>query len=102
VAVPISQHLPHYAHAPRFSSVSTPAFLHLAATMKTPVVGIYGPTSWKLTGPRGVEHRIVRHPVECSPCFLSQCRWQGEEHRKCLTGLLPDQVVRAARDIIGL
>ena len=76
--------------------------LHLAAAMGTPVVGIYGPSSWELTGPRGVSHRVARHAVDCSPCFKSQCPWTGAEERKCLTRLEPEQIVRAVHELLGL
>ncbi len=76
--------------------------LHLAAAMETPVIGIYGPSDWRLTGPRGVPHRIARHPVECSPCLLSKCKWTGADERKCLTRLEPQLVVQAARELIGV
>ena len=76
--------------------------MHLAAAMGTPVIGIYGPSDWRLTSPRGVPHRIVRHPVECSPCLLAQCKWTGLDERKCLTRLEPNQVVEAARELIGV
>ncbi|MBV9866867.1 MAG: glycosyltransferase family 9 protein [Abitibacteriaceae bacterium] len=76
--------------------------LHLAAAMRVPVVGIYGPTDWCRTGPRGVPHRIVRHPVECSPCLLAKCKWTGEDERKCLTRIDPDAVVIAAKELIGV
>ncbi len=76
--------------------------LHLAAAMGTPVVGIFGPTDWRKTGPRGVPQRIVRHAVECSPCLLSTCKWSGEDERKCLTRLAPIQVVEAVRELIGV
>ncbi|HVF10559.1 MAG TPA: glycosyltransferase family 9 protein [Abditibacteriaceae bacterium] len=76
--------------------------LHLAAAMGIPTVGIFGPSDWCLTGPRGVPHRIARHPVECSPCMLPRCKWTGADERKCLTLLTPNQVVRAARELVGL
>ncbi|HVF85390.1 MAG TPA: glycosyltransferase family 9 protein, partial [Abditibacteriaceae bacterium] len=76
--------------------------LHLAAAVGTPVVGIYGPTDWRRSGPRGVTCRVVRFAVECSPCELSRCLWQGEDKRKCLTQLPPSLVVQAARKLIGL
>ncbi|MDF2439299.1 MAG: heptosyltransferase [Abditibacteriota bacterium] len=76
--------------------------LHLAAAMQTPVVGIYGPSDWRLTGPRGVSHRVVRHPVECSPCMLAKCKWEGEDERKCLTRLHPNQLVTAIHELLGV
>jgi lipopolysaccharide heptosyltransferase II len=74
--------------------------LHMAAAMQTPVVGLYGPSDPHLTGPRGVPQRIVRHEVECSPCLLSECPREGVEHRKCLTRLAPESVVRAVRELM--
>ena len=76
--------------------------LHLAAAMQTPVVGIYGPTDWQETGPRGVPHRLVRHPVECSPCLLNKCKWQGADEKKCLRRIAPEKVVHATRELIGI
>jgi len=76
--------------------------LHLAAAMGIPAVGIFGPSDWYLTGPRGVPHRIARHPVECSPCMLPKCKWTGADERKCLTLLSPQEVVRTARELVGL
>jgi heptosyltransferase-2 len=38
-----------------------------------PVVAVFGSTEPKLTGPLGTNNHVVRHQVECSPCFLRQC-----------------------------
>jgi heptosyltransferase-2 len=47
--------------------------MHLAALLGVPVVAIFGSTEPRLTGPLGEDHVILRHHVECSPCFLRQC-----------------------------
>jgi lipopolysaccharide heptosyltransferase II len=47
--------------------------MHLAAFVGVPVVAIFGSTEPRLTGPLGNGHIIVRHHVECSPCFLREC-----------------------------
>ena len=47
--------------------------MHLAALLGIPVVAIFGSTEPALTGPLGNGHTIVRHHVECSPCFLREC-----------------------------
>jgi heptosyltransferase-2 len=47
--------------------------MHLAALLGLPVVAIFGSTEPRLTGPLGEGHLILRHHVECSPCFLRQC-----------------------------
>jgi len=47
--------------------------MHLASLLRIPTVSIFGSTEPKRTGPLGAGHRILRHHVECSPCFLRQC-----------------------------
>src|SRR2546430_9108865 len=38
-----------------------------------PTISIFGSTEPLRTGPPGRGHRIFRHHVECSPCFLREC-----------------------------
>ncbi|MGI8891326.1 MAG: lipopolysaccharide heptosyltransferase II, partial [Chthoniobacterales bacterium] len=47
--------------------------MHLATLLGVPVVAVFGSTEPSLTGPLGERQRIVRHQVECSPCFLREC-----------------------------
>ncbi|CAN5365774.1 hypothetical protein BH20VER3_BH20VER3_18610 [soil metagenome] len=47
--------------------------MHLATLLGVPVVAVFGSTEPSLTGPLGRRHKVVRHQVECSPCFLREC-----------------------------
>jgi heptosyltransferase II len=47
--------------------------MHLATVLGVPVVAVFGSTEPRLTGPLGDGHRVIRHQVECSPCFLREC-----------------------------
>ncbi|PYL50039.1 MAG: lipopolysaccharide heptosyltransferase II [Verrucomicrobia bacterium] len=47
--------------------------MHLANLLRVPTVSIFGSTEPQRTGPLGQGHRIFRHHVECSPCFLREC-----------------------------
>ena len=47
--------------------------MHLASLLGVPTVAIFGSTEPRLTGPLGNRQIIVRHQVECSPCFLRKC-----------------------------
>lgn len=47
--------------------------MHLATLLGVPVVAIFGSTEPRLTGPLGKGNVILRHQVECSPCFLREC-----------------------------
>jgi heptosyltransferase II len=47
--------------------------MHLATLLGVPVVAIFGSTEHRLTGPLGENAVVIRHHVECSPCFLREC-----------------------------
>ena len=49
--------------------------MHLAAYLGVPVAAVFGSTDPVLTGPLAPPERvrILRHQVECSPCFLKEC-----------------------------
>ena len=79
--------------------------LHLAAAVGTPVVGIFGPTDWRRTAPRGVPARIVHvhgGDVSCAPCLRSRCRFADTPtaNRRCLTDISPRAVIEAARELL--
>jgi ADP-heptose:LPS heptosyltransferase len=47
--------------------------MHLAAHLGVPTIALFGSTEPALTGPIGDSHTVIRHHVECSPCFLREC-----------------------------
>lgn len=47
--------------------------MHLADFLGVPLVAVFGSTEPALTGPRGPQSHVIRHQVECSPCFLRDC-----------------------------
>lgn len=47
--------------------------MHLATALGVPVVAVFGSTEPRLTGPLGPGHTVLRHQVECSPCFQREC-----------------------------
>jgi heptosyltransferase-2 len=71
--------------------------MHLACAVGTPVVAVVGPTDPGATGPLGI-HLIVRHTVECSPCFRRKC---PTDHR-CMTGLAVERVYEAVENLLNL
>jgi heptosyltransferase-1 len=69
--------------------------LHLACALGKPVVGIYGPTDPSRNGPFGVPFRVLRHP---------ESKRDHTRHAEPEAGLLtiaPDEVVAAAKDLLG-
>jgi len=70
--------------------------MHLAALLGVPVVAIFGSTEPALTGPLGNAHIILRHHVECSPCFLRECPIDF----RCMKAVTTGEVVDAVRSIL--
>jgi heptosyltransferase-2 len=68
--------------------------MHVAAAFGVPVVAVFGPTDWRTTAPFGDRHRLVRKPVDCSPCLLREC---PIDHR-CMSGISVEDVYEAAAD----
>lgn len=65
--------------------------MHLAAYLGVPTVSIFGSTEPVLTGPLGEGHRVIRHHVDCSPCFLRECPLDF----RCMKSIESDEVVEA-------
>jgi lipopolysaccharide heptosyltransferase II len=65
--------------------------MHLASFLGVPVVAIFGSTEPALTGPVGGSARIVRHHVECSPCFLRECPLDF----RCMTSISAEEAASA-------
>lgn len=70
---------------------------HIAAAVGTPVVDLYALTNLQHT-PWAVPSRVLYHDVPCKPCYKSVCPM---EHHDCLRLVRPEDVVRAARDLLA-
>jgi lipopolysaccharide heptosyltransferase II len=72
--------------------------MHLAGVLGISTVAIFGSTDPTLTGLQGPLHRILQHPVSCSPCFLRECPIDF----RCMLGVAPEEVVKAIEGILSL
>ena len=70
---------------------------HIAASLGTPTLTIFGPTNETATAPLGPNARFVREVVECSPCMLREC---PIDHR-CMTRLTPERVFEVASEMLN-
>ena len=70
--------------------------MHLAALLGIRVVAIFGSTEPRLTGPLGNGHIILRHHVECSPCFLRECPIDF----RCMKAVSVEEVANAVLSIL--
>jgi lipopolysaccharide heptosyltransferase II len=71
--------------------------LHLAASQRTPLVGLFGPTLPELTGPvSSGPVRVLRVDVGCEvPCYFRSC-----DHRVCMEYLTPGEVFRQVEELL--
>lgn len=71
--------------------------MHIASALGVPTVAIFGATDDTTTGPTGELARVVREPVECSPCLRREC---PIDHR-CMTRVNADRVARTALELLN-
>ena len=70
--------------------------MHIASAAGVPTVAVFGATDDSATGPTGPLARVVREPVECSPCLLREC---PIDHR-CMTRVTAQHVSGAALELL--
>jgi lipopolysaccharide heptosyltransferase II len=70
--------------------------MHLAAHLGVPTIALFGSTEPALTGPVGEGHTVIRHHVECSPCFLRECPIDF----RCMERITVSEVVDAVERVM--
>ena len=71
--------------------------MHIAASLKTPIVAIFGPTNPELQGPYDVEHEIVQHQqLLCLGCNYTACPIGNP----CMQELSVDEVFASFRTLL--
>ncbi len=77
--------------------------MHLAAWAGTPLVGLFGPETPSLYGPRSERGKILWASLPCSPCLsaaadkVTRCK-----DNQCMKKISPDQVYAACREMIEI
>jgi len=70
--------------------------MHIASALGVPTVAVFGATNDVTTGPIGPLSRVVREPVECSPCLRREC---PIDHR-CMTRVSAARVAETALELL--
>ncbi len=71
--------------------------VHIAATMGTPVVGLYGPGDETMWAPRGVPARVLTGPTPCRGCKTARC---FQDRHYCMEAIRAEAVVTAAEELL--
>jgi heptosyltransferase-2 len=72
--------------------------MHLAAALDVPQLALFGSTSERATGPLSPNALVLKHPVECAPCFLRKCPTDFG----CMRGISVGQVIEAAEEKLAM
>lgn len=72
--------------------------MHIASAAGVRTVTVFGATDDTTTGPMGDRARVIREPVECSPCLLREC---PIDHR-CMTRVSTGRVVAEAASLLAI
>jgi len=71
--------------------------LHLATAVQTPVVGLFGSTDPRRTGPIGRGHQVIIKDLDCVPCEEKQCPLGT---RACMADITVDEVFNAVGKVL--
>lgn len=71
--------------------------LHIAGSVGTPVVAIFGPTDHRKYGPWRGNGVVARRQLHCSPCESARCEYNLE----CMSALSAEDVIQAVREVLN-
>ena len=74
----------------RFAVTNDSGPMHVLSASGIPVFAFFGPTNWVKNHALGQAERVLRHPVECSPCHRGVC--PPEKGHACLAELALETV----------
>jgi heptosyltransferase-2 len=70
--------------------------MHIAAALDVAQLAIFGSTSETATGPLSRNAAVIKHTVDCNPCFLRKCPTDF----RCMKEITSEQVVQSAGAIL--
>jgi heptosyltransferase-2 len=71
--------------------------MHVASSLKLPVIGLFGPTVPEKTAPRNPESHVIDHQVDCAPCLYREC---PRDHR-CMTAIQVEDVLELTMNLLS-
>lgn len=73
--------------------------MHVAAALGKPVIGIFGPTEPRRTGPYGQLQNVIRIDLPCAPCLKSRCHYF--KPMECLRAIAPETISARALNLLA-
>lgn len=72
--------------------------MHVASALRIPIIGLFGPTEPRRTGPYGQIERVVQVKLPCVPCMKPTCT--NLIQLECLHRITPHDVARRAMALL--
>ncbi|WP_104761497.1 lipopolysaccharide heptosyltransferase II [Helicobacter cetorum] len=76
--------------------------MHVSASVKTPLIALFGPTDANETSPWRAKNAILlNHSLPCAPCKQRICPLNGEANHLCMRAIKPEEVLTHAFKILS-
>lgn len=69
--------------------------MHLAVSVATTVIALFGPSDYQRNGPYGEKHVVIHSGAPCAPCFKRNC-----PDIRCMREISPSDVFKAVSKVI--
>jgi heptosyltransferase-2 len=79
----------------RLAICNDSGLMHIASSLKVPLLAIFGPTETRKTSPLADPYRLLYHGADCAPCRHREC---PTDHR-CMTSVTCAEVLTAAEEL---
>lgn len=74
--------------------------LHIASACDSKILGLFGSTDYKITGPIGNYVEIIDNRIRCAPCYSKDGNIEGCEDNICMKGISHKNVYKKILEII--
>ena len=81
----------------RMAVANDSGIMHIASSLRIPLIAIFGPTVPRETAPMSPEHVLLHHPPECAPCRHREC---PTDHR-CMQAVSVTEMLKACSRFLG-
>ncbi len=71
--------------------------LHIAASMRTPFVALFGPTDPERHVPKTKAYKVLKSGIKCSPCYKPVCR----KNNRCMKDIKVEDVLSVVEELLA-
>jgi heptosyltransferase II len=76
--------------------------MHIASACDANILGLFGSTDSKITGPIGNNIDIIDHRIECAPCYAKDGNIEGCKDNVCMKNISSQEVFKKIKENLYL